>query len=103
MTRSFNLRIALAFAGALSLFATAYADGGRMSPRQVLPAYQQECGSCHVAYPASLLPASSWQRIMLGLDQHYGSDASLDADTTRQIGAWLQQHAAKQRPHVADS
>ena len=68
-----------------------------MQPRQVLPAYQQECGSCHLAYPAGLLPASSWHRIMDGLDQHYGSDASLDAQTTRQIGAWLQAHAATRR------
>jgi nitrate/TMAO reductase-like tetraheme cytochrome c subunit len=42
------------------------------------PLYLQECGSCHAPYPARLLSASSWQAIMNGLDQHFGSDASLD-------------------------
>ncbi len=95
MTLHSNTCVALTLAGVLSisLLASAYADGGRMLPRQVLPAYRQECGSCHVAYPAGLLPASSWRRIMSGLSQHYGSDAALDAQTTQQIGAWLQAHA----------
>jgi hypothetical protein len=83
--------------GALALIigaqASAHADGGTLQPRLVLPAYQQECASCHLAYPAGLLPASSWTRIMSGLDKHFGTDASLDAATARQIGAWLQTHA----------
>lgn len=84
-------------AGALSLFALvlpAHADGNRQLTGPTLPAYQQECGSCHLAYPAGLLPASSWRRIMAGLDRHFGTDASLDAQATRQIGAWLERHAA---------
>ena len=44
--------------------------------------------------PASaMLPASSWSRMMQGLDQHYGTDASLDAAMVRQIGTWLAAHA----------
>ncbi len=73
--------------------ASALADSRVLQPRQVLPAYEQECASCHLAYPAGLLPASSWARIMSGLDQHFGTDAALDAATARQIGAWLQAHA----------
>ena len=46
--------------------------------------YTQECGSCHLAFPPSLLPKASWQRVMSGLDKHYGSDASLDAATQKQ-------------------
>ena len=87
----------LALASLLSLLAlapTAHADGPRLQSGPVLPAYRQECGSCHLAYPAGLLPASSWRRLMDGLEQHFGTDASLDAATTRQIGDWLQQHAA---------
>jgi hypothetical protein len=30
---------------------------------------------------------------MAGLDQHYGTDASLDAATVQQLGGWLQAHA----------
>lgn len=25
--------------------------------------YEKECGSCHFAYPAGLLPSNSWKRI----------------------------------------
>ena len=70
----------------------AQADGARM-PVKVLPSYTAECAACHTAYPPGMLPAKSWQRIMKGLDQHYGSDASLDAKTVAEIGQWLQTHA----------
>lgn len=77
----------------LLLSAAALADGGRAMPHTVPPAYVQECASCHTAYPPSLLPARSWQRLMAGLERHYGVDASLDAATARQLGDWLQAHA----------
>lgn len=66
----------------------AWADG-RLMPAQVLPSYKQECSACHVAYPPGLLPAASWQRVMGGLQRHYGVDASLDAAQVRQISTWL--------------
>ena len=59
--------------------------------------HQQECGSCHVAYPPGLLPAASWARIMGGLNKHFGTDASLDESTTRDIGNWLQVNAGSGR------
>ena len=71
----------------------ALADGGRAMPRTVPPAYIQECGACHTAYPPGMLPARSWQRIMSGLDRHYGTDAALDKATAQQISSWLQTHA----------
>jgi mono/diheme cytochrome c family protein len=71
----------------------ARADGGVRMPQHVPPAYTQECASCHTAYPPGLLPARSWQRVMSGLERHYGTDASLDAQTLQQINTWLQAHA----------
>ncbi len=71
----------------------AYADGGTTMPRQIPAAYQQECAACHLAYPPGMLPASSWKRMMSGLDKHYGTDASLDAVTVQQLSNWLQSHA----------
>lgn len=71
----------------------ALADGGRLMPANAPAAYAQECASCHTAYPPGLLPARSWQRVMAGLDRHYGSDASLDAATLAQLSGWLQAHA----------
>jgi len=72
--------------------APAIADGPLM-PLRVPPAYTQECGACHTAYPPALLPARSWQRLMGGLDKHYGTDAALDPKTLAELSGWLQQHA----------
>ncbi len=51
--------------------------------------WQTECGACHVAFSPRLLPAASWRAMMSGLDKHFGTDASLDAPTAREIGAFL--------------
>lgn len=72
---------------------TAQADSRNMLPRNELPAYKQECAACHQAYPPGFLPGPSWARMMNGLDKHYGTDASLDATTVRQINGWLQANA----------
>jgi mono/diheme cytochrome c family protein len=85
-------RLLLLAAGLVTL-GNALADGGRAMPAVVPPAYTAECAACHTAYPPGLLPARSWQRIMTGLDRHYGTDASLDAATVKQLGGWLQTNA----------
>lgn len=58
-------------------------------------AWKEECGSCHVAYPPRLLSAQGWQRLMQGLERHFGTNAQLDAQTTASISAWLQSRAAR--------
>ncbi len=60
-------------------------------------AWQTECGACHVAFPPRLLPAESWQAVMSGLNKHFGSDASLDARTAQEIGAFLEKNAGRSR------
>ena len=90
------LRNALLLAGvvaALAAASVARADGGNLLPRSMPKAYVPECASCHTAYPPALLPAASWQRLMGGLKQHYGSDASLDPATVAQLSQWLQANA----------
>ena len=57
------------------------------------PLYQQECAACHLAYPPALLPAQSWERIMTNLSDHFGTDASLDVQTTQDISRWLQDNS----------
>lgn len=75
-----------------TLLLPAQADGpGARVP--LLPKYEQECAACHIAYPPGLLPAVSWQRLMNSLDQHYGSDATLDAAGVQEIAGWLDRHA----------
>ena len=43
--------------------------------------YADECGSCHVAFPARALPSAQWHRVLSDLEHHYGVDASLDPAT----------------------
>lgn len=68
-------------------------DGMRYAVTPASPAYQQECAACHIAYPPGLLPAASWQRLMSNLPRHFGTDASLDAATAKEISAWLSRNA----------
>ena len=65
------------------------------------PTVKAECGSCHIAYPSQLLPASSWRALMAGLDKHFGTDASLDSQTAATITAFLEQNAGRERPSSA--
>lgn len=61
------------------------------------PAWLEECGACHIAYPPRFLPAESWRGIMVGLDDHFGSDASLDVKAAGEISAFLEQNARRRK------
>ncbi len=61
------------------------------------PAWKAECGSCHIAYPTELLPAPSWRKLMAGLNDHFGTDASLDAKTAQAITRFLEANSAGER------
>ena len=67
-----------------------------------LPAYQQECAACHLAYPPGLLPAASWQRLMANLPRHFGTDASLDAPTLKTLSAFLAANAGSYKKVARD-
>ena len=60
--------------------------------------YTDECGSCHFAYQPGLLPAQSWERIMAGLEDHFGENAELDEQKRQQIAQYLMQNSAGQVP-----
>jgi cytochrome b len=57
--------------------------------------WRNECGSCHLAFHPSLLPARSWQAIMDGQQQHFGSDLSLDAPTIVALLAYARLNSAE--------
>lgn len=61
------------------------------------PTWQAECSACHIAYPPGLLPAASWREMMNTLGDHFGTDASLDAETVAKILPFLEQNAAPER------
>ena len=48
-----------------------------------------ECGDCHMAFPASKLTKTAWKKIMSTLSDHFGDDASLNADAVKHIEAYL--------------
>ncbi len=76
------------------------ADGERMFKRTPDVAavqndsYREECGSCHMAYPAGLLPARSWQKLMGGLDNHFGDNAELSAELNQALSSYLVANSA---------
>jgi hypothetical protein len=94
--RTFAL-VVLLTAGMLSVAQAEDDDDEEHMPAVKNALWQTECGSCHVAFPPRLLPAKSWQAVMSGLDKHFGSDASLDAPSAREIGAFLDKNAGSNR------
>jgi nitrate/TMAO reductase-like tetraheme cytochrome c subunit len=77
------------FAVCLTPLAAFADDDAPLPPTQVNAKWQQECGSCHIAYAPSLLPAASWRKVMAGLDKHFGADASVTPADDKEITAYL--------------
>ena len=88
-----ELRSVLLAAALLPLGAFAYKEGEGggtpLLPAQTDAKWQQECGSCHIAYPPGLLPAESWRKVMASLDKHFGADASMAPAETKEITDFL--------------
>ena len=63
--------------------------------------YQEECGGCHLAYQPGLLPARSWEKLLTetALADHFGDDASLDAETLKEIRDYALANAADKSYH----
>lgn len=72
----------------------AQAGGSHYYPPVTDPVVKEECGSCHLAFAPSMLPASSWQRMMRNLKNHFGDDASVEADIAAKIARHLMANAA---------
>lgn len=51
--------------------------------------YLEECGACHFAFQPEWLPKESWRKLMAGLSDHFGDDASLEQATKEKIEALL--------------
>jgi mono/diheme cytochrome c family protein len=84
----------LALVAALVAPAARAEDDGGAPPVPLTKVYRTECAACHVAYPPSGLPAASWKHLAETLPRHFGTDASLDPATQREISTWLQANAA---------
>jgi nitrate/TMAO reductase-like tetraheme cytochrome c subunit len=52
-------------------------------------AFESECGSCHIAFPARLMRPAEWSQVLGTLDRHFGVDASLDPAALSAVAAYL--------------
>jgi len=57
-------------------------------------AYAKECSSCHFAYQAGLLPKRSWEKLMTGLEEHFGENAELSTEVQTELTKYLVENAA---------
>jgi hypothetical protein len=68
--------------------------GGSAMPVVTNAKWKTECGSCHMVYHPGLLPERSWNKVMAGLDKHFGENASLDVATHDEIAKFLAANSA---------
>ncbi|MGE4280478.1 MAG: diheme cytochrome c [Magnetospirillum sp.] len=80
-------------AAGLALIALPAWAGDDWMPPVTDPLVKKECGSCHMAFQPGFLPARSWNKMMDGLADHFGEDASLPADKAAAIRAYLVNNA----------
>ena len=57
--------------------------------------YKNECSACHFDYQAGLLPSKSWKKIMQNLENHFGTDASLEKEDFQTISEYLEKNSAQ--------
>jgi hypothetical protein len=51
--------------------------------------YIEECSACHMGYAPGLLPKKSWDKILKGLEDHFGENAELDSETVAYLRDYL--------------
>ncbi|MDY0321407.1 MAG: cytochrome C [Arcobacteraceae bacterium] len=85
----------------LTLTYFSYADSGNIlgkTTQDVKPVdnqlYIQECASCHFGYQPGLLPQKSWKALMANLENHFGTDASLNQKDFDAINNYLTENSA---------
>ena len=63
--------------------------------------YKEECGGCHLAYQPGLLPTKSWEKLLTetALADHFGDDATLDAETLKEVRDYALANAADKSYH----
>ena len=88
-----TLRIPFTAAVMVVLAGTAVKADERYKPIQD-QVVAKECGACHMAFQPQMLPKKSWEKIMDGLSNHFGEDASLDAKTVQHIKTYHLKNAA---------
>jgi hypothetical protein len=75
------------------LLAAPAAAGDDWVPPVKDPLVLKECGACHMAFQPAFLPARAWRRMMDGLADHFGEDASLPPATAAKVRDYLTSNA----------
>jgi hypothetical protein len=84
--------------GALICFPGPKAEAGgdaERIPPVTDPVVLKECGSCHIPLQPALLPGRSWQKVLDGLKNHFGEDASLSGPVLNAVTTYLTANAAE--------
>jgi hypothetical protein len=59
------------------------------------PTYREECGACHFVYQPELLPSGSWERILAGIEDHFGEAIELEPESKKIIAEYLKANGAE--------
>lgn len=86
-------KMLMAASALMVMFGTAAKADERYKP-VLNESVAKECGVCHMAFQPQMLPIKSWQKIMANLADHFGEDASLDANLTTSIEKYYVDNAA---------
>ena len=62
--------------------------------------FEEECASCHLAFPPQMLDVNSWRAMMNDLTKHFGTDASLDEKRRLAIADFLSSNAGGRKTGV---
>ena len=81
------------------IFSTIFADSYGYKKSGVAPVtyklYINECSACHFAYQPGLLPSNAWNKMMSNLENHFGTDASLDDTDLKTLTKYLNDNSAE--------
>ena len=78
-----------------SLFAESYSSGRTDVAPVNNQLYIKECGSCHFPYQPGLLPSNSWKKMMVNLDKHFETDATLAPEDFVTLSKYLNDNSAE--------
>jgi hypothetical protein len=74
-------------------------DGNHYGKRYLTPVNNptviEACGACHFTYQPELLPSRSWEKILAGLEDHFGEILELDPESKKIIAEYLKTNAAE--------
>ena len=56
--------------------------------------YTEICGNCHFPYQPGLLPTTSWEKVMLNIENHFGKDLKLSSSESRAMTRYLLNNSA---------